>query len=549
METKWWHDAVVYQIYPRSFCDANGDGIGDLAGIVGKLDYLQTLGVNVIWLSPVFKSPMDDNGYDISDYCDIAPEFGTLAEMDTLIAEAKRRDIRIVMDLVVNHTSDEHPWFVEARKSKDNPYRDYYIWRAPQADGTPPDMQRAAFGGSAWELDPATGEYYYHLFSKRQPDLNWANPKVQEEVHRMMNWWLDRGIGGFRMDVIDLIGKDVDRGITSNGPRLHELLREMNAATFGDRDVLTVGETWSATPAIAKLYSDPVRRELSMVFQFEHVTITHDPEHGKWKPRAFDLVEFKRVMTKWQTELADSGWNSLFWCNHDLPRAVSKYGDDGRYRVESAKMLATALHCLKGTPYIYQGEELGMTNVRFASIDEYRDIESLGLYRERVAAGVPHEAMMEGIYANGRDNARTPMHWDASANAGFSRGEPWIAVNPNYREINAEAALADPGSVFHHYRRLVALRKQHAAIVHGDYRALFAEHPQVFAYERRLGNERIVVINNFSGVPVELDLPPELQGVAGESLICNYDAHSRLGARLELKPYESFAIALGASAV
>ncbi|HJV24701.1 MAG TPA: alpha-glucosidase [Aromatoleum sp.] len=548
METKWWHDAVVYQIYPRSFCDANGDGIGDLAGIIGKLDYLKTLGVEVIWLSPVFKSPMDDNGYDISDYCDIAPEFGTLAEMDTLIAEAQERGIRIVIDLVVNHTSDEHPWFVEARKSKDNPYRDYYIWRAPGEGGAPPDVQRAAFGGSAWEFDAATGEYYYHLFSKRQPDLNWANPKVQAEVHRMMNWWLDRDIGGFRMDVIDLIGKDVDRGITTNGPRLHELLREMNAATFGHRDVLTVGETWSATPAIAKLYSDPARRELSMVFQFEHVTITHDPEHGKWKPRAFDLVEFKRVMTKWQTELADSGWNSLFWCNHDLPRAVSKYGDDGRYRVESAKMLATALHCLKGTPYVYQGEELGMTNVRFDSIEAYRDIESLGHYRERIAAGVAHEAMMEGIYANGRDNARTPMHWDASPNAGFTRGEPWIPVNPNYVGINAEAALADPDSVFHHYRRLISIRKAHPVIVYGDYLPLFDDHPQLFAYERRLGDERIVVINNFSGETVELDLPPELQGVAGDCLIHNYDVPPRLDARLALKPYESFAIAVRASA-
>lgn len=546
MESKWWHSAVVYQIYPRSFCDANGDGIGDLAGVIAKLDYLQTLGIDVIWLSPVFRSPMDDNGYDISDYCDIAPEFGTLGEMQTLIAEARRRGIRVVMDLVVNHTSDEHPWFVEARKSRDNPYRDYYVWRAPRADGTPPDGQRAAFGGSAWEFDAATGEYYYHLFSRRQPDLDWANPRVRHEVYAMMNWWLEKGIGGFRMDVIDLIGKDVDRGITSNGPELHRYLQEMHAATFGACDVLTVGETWSATPDDARLYSDPARKELSMVFQFEHVTLTHDPEHGKWKPRAFDLVEFKAVVTKWQTALADSGWNSLFWSNHDLPRAVSKYGDAGRYRVESAKMLATALHFLKGTPYIYQGEEIGMTNVRFDSIADYRDIESLGLYRERTAAGVSHDAMMEGIYANGRDNARTPMQWDASANAGFSSGRPWLKVNPNHREINAAAALADPDSVFHHYRRLIRLRKERPVIVYGDYQPLFAAHPRIFAYQRRLGDERIVVINNFFGEPVELDLPQELRHRAGECLVSNYEHRSELGDRLALRPYESFAIALAA---
>lgn len=548
METKWWHKAVVYQIYPRSFCDANGDGIGDLAGIIGKLDYLQTLGVNVIWLSPVFRSPMDDNGYDISDYCDIAPEFGTLAEMDRLIAEAARRDIRIVMDLVVNHTSDEHPWFAEARKAKDNPWRDYYIWRAPRADGSPPDEQRSYFGGSAWELDPATGEYYFHLFSKRQPDLNWANPAVQKEVHRMMNWWLGRGIGGFRMDVIDLIGKEVDRGITTNGPRLHTLLQEMNAATFGDRDVLTVGEAWSATPDIARLYSDPARGELDMVFQFEHITITWDAQHGKWKPRPFELTEFKRVIGKWQAELADTGWNSLFWNNHDLPRAVSKYGDPGRYRVESAKMLATALHFLKGTPYIYQGEEIGMTNVRFDDIADYQDIESLNLYRERIAAGVPPAEMLAGIHANGRDNARTPMQWSAGDNAGFSSGQPWLRLNPNHSEINVEAALADPDSIFHHYRRLVALRKARPTMVHGDYQPLFETHPQVFAYQRRLGDEAIVVINNFGAEPVELDLPAELRQRAGECLVSNYEPVARLGERLALRPYESFAIAFGATA-
>lgn len=544
MEQKWWHNAVVYQIYPRSFHDANHDGIGDLAGIIGKLDYLQQLGINLIWLSPVYKSPMDDNGYDISDYQDIAAEFGTLAEMEALIAEAAKRDIRILMDLVVNHTSDEHPWFVAAKQSKHNPYRDYYIWRPPQPDGSPPDAQRSYFGGSAWEYDAASGEYYFHLFSKRQPDLNWENPKVQQEVHRMMNWWLDKGIGGFRMDVIDLIGKQVDQKITSDGPRLHPLLREMHEATLAGRDVLTVGEAWSATPEIAKLYSDPARHELSMVFQFEHITQTWDPEHGKWQPRPFDLVQFKRIINKWQTELADSGgWNSLFWNNHDLPRAVSKYGDAGRYRVESAKMLATALHFLKGTPYVYQGEEIGMTNVRFDSIEDYQDIESLNLYRERTAAGVPHQEMLAGIHENGRDNARTPMQWDGTNNAGFTTGRPWLKLNPNYREINVAAALADPDSIFFHYQQLIRLRKQWDVMVYGDYQPLLEQHPTVFAYLRTLGSQRLVVVNNFSSQCVELELPAALWGIDGQCLISNYEARHGWAGRLTLQPYESFAVA------
>lgn len=542
LDKKWWHDAVVYQIYPRSFMDANNDGMGDLAGIISKLDYLKQLGINVIWLSPVFKSPMDDNGYDIADYQDIASEFGTLEEMDKLIAEAARRDIRIIMDLVVNHSSDEHPWFIESRKSKDNPYRDYYIWRKPQADGSPPNDFHSYFGGSGWEFDQATGEYYFHQFSKKQPDLNWENPKVQQEVHKMMNWWLDRGIGGFRMDVIDLIGKDVDKQIMTNGPRLHPLLQEMNKATFGGRDVLTVGESWSATPEIAKLYSDPARDELSMVFQFEHITITFDPVEGKWKPRPFHLVEFKEVITKWQTELADCGWNSLFWNNHDLPRAVSKYGDPGRYRVQSAKMLATALHFLKGTPYIYQGEEIGMTNVQFDAIEDYQDIETLNLYRERTAAGVSHQEMMQGIHENGRDNARTPMHWDSSLNGGFSESQPWLKLNPNYTEINVESALSDPDSIFYHYQKLIRLRKTHEVMVYGDYQPLFAEHAKVFAYQRRLGNERVVVINNFTNEPVVLVLPASLQGLAGQCLISNYAARKQLSESLALAPYESFAL-------
>ncbi|EPY1012203.1 alpha-glucosidase [Vibrio vulnificus] len=543
MENKWWHDAVVYQIYPRSFCDSNNDGIGDLNGIIGKLDYLKTLGVNVLWLSPVYKSPMDDNGYDISDYQDIAAEFGTMADMQNLLAQAKARDIRVVMDLVVNHTSDEHPWFVKARKSKDNPYRDYYIWRDAKPDGSVPDDQGSIFGGSAWQWDEATQQYYFHLFSKRQPDLNWENPKVQQEVHKMMNWWIDQGIGGFRLDVIDLIGKEIDKGITGNGPRLHPLLQEMNRATFGDKDLLTVGETWGATPEIAKLYSDPERHELSMVFQFEHITLTW--QHGdKWNPIPLDLKQFKHVLTKWQTELSNQGWNSLFWNNHDLPRVVSKYGDDKRYRVESAKMLATALHFLKGTPYIYQGEEIGMTNVAFESLDQYKDIETLNFYKVKTDSGVSHQHMMDAIHENSRDNARTPMQWSASPNGGFSQAEPWIEVNPNYPEINVEQALADSDSIFYHYQKLIELRKQHPAIVYGDFTPLFAEHDSVFAYVRSHQDEQLLVINNFSDQDVSLELPNNLQNKEVNCLIYNYDLLDMLGVTLSLKPFQCYAFKL-----
>ncbi|ELT7697116.1 alpha-glucosidase [Vibrio vulnificus] len=543
MENKWWHDAVVYQIYPRSFCDSNNDGIGDLNGIIGKLDYLKTLGVNVLWLSPVYKSPMDDNGYDISDYQDIAAEFGTMADMQNLLAQAKARDIRVVMDLVVNHTSDEHPWFVEARKSKDNPYRDYYIWRDAKPDGSVPDDQGSIFGGSAWQWDEATQQYYFHLFSKRQPDLNWENPKVQQEVHKMMNWWIDQCIGGFRLDVIDLIGKEIDKGITGNGPRLHPLLQEMNRATFGDKDLLTVGETWGATPEIAKLYSDPERHELSMVFQFEHITLTW--QHGdKWNPIPLDLKQFKHVLTKWQTELSNQGWNSLFWNNHDLPRVVSKYGDDKRYRVESAKMLATALHFLKGTPYIYQGEEIGMTNVAFESLVQYKDIETLNFYKVKTESGVSHQHMMDAIHENSRDNARTPMQWSASPNGGFSQAKPWIEVNPNYPEINVEQALADSDSIFYHYQKLIELRKQHPAIVYGDFTPLFAEHDSVFAYVRSHQDEQLLVINNFSDQDVSLELPDNLQNKEVNCLIYNYDLLDALGVTLSLKPYQCYAFKL-----
>ncbi len=534
----------MYQVYPRSFMDSNGDGIGDLNGIINKLGYLQRLGITLLWLSPVYRSPMDDNGYDISDYEDIADIFGSMGDMARLISEARAHDIDIMMDLVVNHTSDEHPWFIDALSSKNSDYRDFYIWRQPAADGGPPDDTRSHFGGSAWTLDSASGEYYLHQFSTRQPDLNWENPRVREAIHAMMNRWLDKGIGGFRMDVIDLIGKEVDRQIMANGRHLHLYLHQMNRATFGPRGSVTVGETWSATPEDALLYSAEEREELTMVFQFEHIRLFWDEQYGKWCNQPFDLLRFKAVIDKWQTALADRGWNSLFWSNHDLPRAVSKFGDDGQYRVVSAKMLATALHCLKGTPYIYQGEEIGMTNVSFADITDYRDIESLNLYQERIAEGVSHEAMMEGIHANGRDNARTPMQWDSSPHAGFTTGQPWIGVNPNYRTVNVAAALDDPDSVFYHYQKLVALRKQLPLLVHGDFRQILADHPQVFAWLRTFEDRTLVVINNFTAAPVTLAMPDNLHDRQGQCVISNYASRERLESTMALQPYESFALLL-----
>lgn len=547
-DAKWWHDAVVYQIYPRSFCDSNQDGIGDLAGVISKLDYLSELGINVIWLSPVYQSPMDDNGYDISDYQAIASEFGTMEDMERLIAEAKRRDIKIVMDLVVNHTSDEHQWFQSAMKSKQSPYRDFYIWRDGKVCSEtgkiiPPDDTGSIFGGSAWQWDETSQQYYFHLFSKRQPDLNWENPKVHDQVHQMMNWWIEKEIGGFRLDVIDLIGKEIDKGITGNGERLHLLLQQMNQATFGDKDLLTVGETWGATPEIAKLYSAPEREELSMVFQFEHITLTWQ-DGDKWSPIPLDLKSFKDVLTKWQVELVDQGWNSLFWNNHDLPRAVSKYGDDQKYRVESAKMLATALHFLKGTPYIYQGEEIGMTNVAFDSLEQYKDIETLNFYKVKTESGVSHQKMLEAIHENSRDNARTPMHWNADKNGGFTQGTPWIELNPNYVDINVEAALDDRTSIFYHYQQLIALRKANPVIVYGDFTPIWPEHDKVFAYQRELDAERILVVNNFSADTVNLDVPIEIQRERVKNLVHNYQPRDTVDSDLTLQPYESFAVKL-----
>ncbi|WP_028672596.1 glycoside hydrolase family 13 protein [Saccharospirillum impatiens] len=544
MTHPWWKTSVVYQIYPRSFMDSNGDGMGDLDGIISKLDYLALLGIDVIWLSPVFQSPMDDNGYDISDYDDIAPQFGTLADMDRLIAEAEVRGIKIIMDLVVNHSSDEHPWFESARQSKDSPYRDFYIWRDAQPDGSLPSDIRSYFGGPAWSFNPATNDYYFHQFSTKQPDLNWENPAVPEAVYSMMNRWLDRGIAGFRMDVIDLIGKDVDNKVLANGPTLHAHLKAMHQATLKGRDALTVGETWSVTPQTAKLYSAPERQELSMVFQFEHIELTFDPVHGKWKPREFDLVALKQVFAKWQTELADNAWNSLFWNNHDLPRAVSKYGDDGPYRVASAKALATVLHGMQGTPYVYQGEEIGMTNVAFKAIGDYQDIETRNLFAERLAQGESPDELMKAIHKNSRDNARTPMQWDAGDNAGFSAGKPWLQVNPNYPDINVAASLKDLDSVFYHYQGLIQLRKTNRTLIDGHFTLLLADHPQVFAYVRETNEETLLVVGNLSTHSLNVPLPETLSLESAQLLVCSGTSRSQLTSTLELAPYDAFIASL-----
>lgn len=537
----WWHTATIYQIYPRSFCDSNGDGVGDLRGIISKLSYLQSLGVSAIWLSPVFQSPMDDNGYDISDYQAIAPEFGTLADFDELVAEAKQRGIGIILDLVVNHTSDEHPWFLDACRSRESPYRDYYIWRDPGPEGRVPTDLPSVFGGPAWTFHAPTGQYYFHQFAAGQPDLNWANPNVRRDIYAMMNWWLKRGIAGFRMDVIDLIGKEVDQSITADGPHLHDYLQEMHRETFGDSDVLTVGETWSATPASAMLYSGRDRHELSMIFQFEHVVQQWDPAHGKWRPKPFDLVALKAVLGKWQLALSDDGWNALFWGNHDLPRAVSKYGDVAGFHVQSAKLLATVLHLMKGTPFVYQGEEIGMTNVPFTGIEQYRDIETLNMHRLHVEAGLSPQDFIAGANANARDNARTPMQWSADPHGGFTTGVPWIEANRNYREINVAREVSEEGSIWSHYRKLIALRKSHPVIVYGRYQSYLDQDPRLFVYSRTLDDQTLIVIANFSRQTNMATMPSELQRT-GEALVWNYAPVDAIGEQKELKPYEAIAV-------
>ena len=533
MEKKWWQSSVVYQIYPRSFADSNGDGMGDLPGITGKIEYLKKLGVNVLWICPIYQSPQDDNGYDISDYRAVYPEFGTMENMKDLIQKCKDNDIKIIMDLVVNHTSDEHPWFIESKKSLDNPYRDYYIWRKG-TDGRPPNDLMSNFGGSAWEYSPETEEYYLHFYSKKQPDLNWENPKLRQEIYDMMNWWLDQGIAGFRMDVIDLIGKIPDQKIKENGPKLHSYLHEMNEATFGHRDSMTVGECWGATPEIGRLYTDPERKELSMIFQFEQIQLDKKPGGQRWDLKSLYLPDLKRVFSKWQTELEGYGWNSLFWNNHDLPRIVSRWGNDGEYRVLSAKMLATLLHGMKGTPYIYQGEEIGMTNVPFQTIDEFPDIETQNIYKERLKAGFTEEETMHAIRAKARDNARTPMQWNAEKNAGFTEGTPWYRVNPNYKEINVEQALADPESVFYHYQKLIQLRKEHDIMVYGTYQLLFPEDEDLYIYTRTLEEEKWLIVCNFHEKTRKFRCKR-----AGQVMLSNYADTPATEKIAELRPYEA----------
>lgn len=529
--TPWWKNAVIYQIYPRSFQDSDGDGVGDLNGIVQRLDYLAGLGVDALWLCPVYRSPQDDNGYDISDYCDIDPLFGTLADMERLIREAARRGIRIIMDLVLNHSSDEHPWFLEAKKSRENPYHDYYIWR-DGVPGTPPNDMKACFGGSAWTWVPELGQYYFHQFSVKQPDLNWDNPAVRRQIYEVINFWIEKGVGGFRLDVIDQIAKVPDEKITNNGPMLHAYIREMNRATFGGTDLVTVGETWGATPRIARQYSDPAGDEFSMVFQFEHIGLDQQPGGEKWDLAPLRLTELKRVFSKWQTELYGRGWNSLFWNNHDLPRIVSRWGDDGAYREVSAKMLATLLYGLQGTPYIYQGEELGMTNACYP-LKDCRDIETLNLYKERREKEYTEEEVMRSIHAKGRDNARTPMQWTDGPNAGFTTGEPWIRVNPNHRQINARRQTGEPDSVFSYYKRLIALRKNTPVVQNGRYELLCPQDPDVFAYKRDDGKNTLYVVCNFYGRPAEGPLLPVWEG---QVLISNYPEPP---AGCRLRPYEA----------
>ncbi|HEL1176578.1 TPA: alpha-glucosidase [Streptococcus equi subsp. zooepidemicus] len=535
MEKHWWHKATIYQIYPRSFMDTSGNGIGDLKGITGKLDYLQELGITAIWLSPVYQSPMDDNGYDISDYQAIADIFGDMADMDELLDEAKQRGIKIIMDLVVNHTSDEHAWFVEARENPDSPKRDYYIWRDQ------PNNLMSIFSGSAWEYDEATGQYYLHLFSKKQPDLNWENAELRQSIYDMMNFWIDKGIGGFRMDVIDLIGKIPDSEITGNGPRLHEYLKEMNQASFGNHDLMTVGETWGATPEIARQYSRPENKELSMVFQFEHIGLQHKPNAPKWDYAAeLNVPALKEIFSKWQTELKlGEGWNSLFWNNHDLPRVVSIWGNDTVYREKSAKAMAILLHLMRGTPYIYQGEEIGMTNYPFERLSDVNDIESLNYAKEAIANGMSEEIVLDSICRVGRDNARTPMQWSSQKNAGFSTADQtWLPVNPNHQEINVANALADPDSVFYTYQKLIQLRQTQDWLVEADYQLLQTS-DKVFAYKRQLGRETYLVVVNLSNQ--EQFFEESLHKV--QVIISNTDVQAVVESQ-QLEPWDAFCVKL-----
>lgn len=551
MKKAWWKEAIVYQIYPRSFCDSNGDGIGDLNGITSKLDYLKELGIDVIWLSPVYKSPNDDNGYDISDYEAIMTEFGTMDDFDKMLAEAHKRGIKIVMDLVVNHTSDEHPWFVESRSSKDNPKRDYYIWKEGK-NGKEPNNWGSAFSGPAWKYDEKTDMYYLHLFSVKQPDLNWENQKVRKEVFDMMTRWCKKGIDGFRMDVISLISKPEgfpdakvvglygDMNICANGPKVHDYLKEMNQKVLSKFDIMTVGETAGVTLDEAKRYANSEGSELNMVFQFEHMNLDSG-EKFKWSTKHIPLVPLKENLTKWQLGLDDVAWNSLYFCNHDQPRIISRLGDDSdEFRELSAKCIATCLHMMQGTPYVYQGEELGMTNTVFNSVDDFRDLESVNAYRELIESGLyTKEDMFPKIAHKSRDNARTPMPWNDGENAGFTTGTPWLALNPNYNKINVADQLKREDSVFHYYQKLIKLRKEYEIIVYGKYELLLPDDEHIFAYIRILGNQKLLVVCNFSKTEQKFDFSGYENA---KVLISNYDGN--ISEKATLKPYSAIALLL-----
>lgn len=553
MERKWWKEAVVYQIYPRSFKDSNGDGIGDLPGIIQKLDYLKNLGVNVVWLCPVYKSPNDDNGYDISNYQDIMDDFGIMKDMENLLTETHRRDMKLIMDLVVNHTSDEHPWFIESHSSLDNPYRDFYIWRKSK-NSLPPNNWGSVFGGSAWEYDERTQEYYLHLFSKKQPDLNWKNPRVREEIYKMMKWWLDKGIDGFRMDTVNMFSKvpglpngKIIKGYKYgdgspyflNGPRIHEYLQEMNKKVLSKYDIMTVGETPRTSPQIAAKYVNQDRHELDMVFHFELMDIDHDPIN-KWKPKKWKLTKLKKIFSKWYKGLKEKGWNSLYMNNHDQPRIISRFCDNKKYRVESAKMLATLLHTLPGTLYVYQGEEIGMTNVAFDNIEDYRDIETLNFYREMTKKGLPKEKIMEAIHRVSRDNARTPMQWDDNPYADFTIGTPWIKVNPNYPEINVAHDLKDSNSIFHYYQKIIQLRKENLIMIYGDYQLVLEDDEHIYSYLRTLNKDRLLIILNFFSSQAIFNLPEDSNYQEKELLISNYNVEEDEDInRIYLQPYEA----------
>ncbi|WP_087974507.1 alpha,alpha-phosphotrehalase [Oceanobacillus rekensis] len=547
MSEAWWKKSVVYQIYPKSFHDTTGTGTGDIQGIISKLDYIKKLGVDVIWLTPVYKSPQKDNGYDISDYYSIDPDYGTMDDFQELLDETHKRDMKLIMDLVINHTSTDHEWFQQAASSKDNDFRDFYIWK-DGVDGGLPNNWQSKFGGSAWELDEQTGQYYLHLFDRSQADLNWENEELREKLFEMMRFWAEKGIDGFRLDVINLISKNQNfpndetgdgRKFYTDGPRIHEYLHEMNQEVFSKNNMLTVGEMSSTTLENCVKYTKPIREELTMTFQFHHLKVDY-PNGEKWTKAPFDFLELKQILSDWQVGMHDGdGWNALFWCNHDQPRVVSRFGDDRQYHKESAKMLATTIHMMKGTPYIYQGEEIGMTNPHFTSIEQYRDVESLNAYKELQSEGKTDEEIIGILQQKSRDNARTPMQWTADEHAGFTSGTPWIATASNYPEINVEKTLQDSDSIFDHYQQLIELRKKYDIITNGDYQLLFEDDPQIFAYTRNWNGEKLIVISNFYGKEITVDLQLEKAIVHPEVLLSNYDDSPETLEQLHLRPYES----------